>query len=108
MAEDSGAFKTNPLNSSQIGHFVIARDGCGKDASPSEKHGPLARWRASAAYFVTNSFEALRYSRIGLIRGRAKQALWSPRSLQASTARSGPPPKAEPATMRPGFRFLFA
>jgi hypothetical protein len=42
MAEDSGAFKTNPRNSAQIGHFVIAADGCGKDASPPEKHGAIA------------------------------------------------------------------
>src|SRR5260370_5199258 len=69
MAEDSGAFKTNQRNSAQIGHFVIARDSCGKDASPPQKHGSAARSRAPAAYFVTNSVEALRYSRIGLIRG---------------------------------------
>src|SRR5882672_8783328 len=69
MAEDSGAFKTNQRNSAQIGHFVIAGNGCGEDASPLEKHGSVAQSRSSAAYFVTNSFEALRYSRIGLIRG---------------------------------------
>jgi hypothetical protein len=69
MAEDSGAFKTNQRNSAQIGHFVIARERCGKDTSPPEKHGSTARSRAPAAYFVTNSVEALRYSRIGLIRG---------------------------------------
>src|SRR5258708_27011135 len=69
MAEDSGAFKTNQRNSAQIGHFVIARERCGKDASPPEKHGSVARSRSPAAYFVTNSVEALRYSRIGLIRG---------------------------------------
>jgi hypothetical protein len=33
MAEDSGAFKTNQRNSARIGHFVIARERCGKDAS---------------------------------------------------------------------------
>src|ERR1700675_1518799 len=69
MAEDSGAFKTNQRNSAQIGHFVIARERCGKDTSPPEKYGSTARSRAPAAYFVTNSVEALRYSRIGLIRG---------------------------------------
>jgi hypothetical protein len=37
MAEDSGAFKTNPRNSAQIGHFVIARASCGKDASRRKK-----------------------------------------------------------------------
>jgi hypothetical protein len=33
MTEDSGAFKTNPGNSAQIGHFVITRERRGKDAS---------------------------------------------------------------------------
>ena len=28
MTEDSGAFKTNPGNSVQIGHFAIARERC--------------------------------------------------------------------------------
>jgi len=42
MAEDSGAFKTNQRKSAQIGHFVIARERCGKDASPPEKHGSTA------------------------------------------------------------------
>jgi hypothetical protein len=40
MAEDSGAFKTNPRNSAQTGHFVICRDRCGKDASPFGKRTP--------------------------------------------------------------------
>src|SRR5439155_7893298 len=34
-------------------------------------------------------------------------ALWSPRSLQTQRPNRGPP-KAEPASMLPGFRFLFA
>jgi len=30
MTEDSGAFKTNPGNSAQIGHFVIRRERAAK------------------------------------------------------------------------------
>jgi hypothetical protein len=33
MAEDSGAFKTNPRNSAQFRHFVIARPARGNGAS---------------------------------------------------------------------------
>jgi len=33
MAEDSGAFKTNPRDSAQFGHFVIARPSRGNGAS---------------------------------------------------------------------------
>jgi hypothetical protein len=43
MTEDSGAFKTNPRNSAQIGHFVITGKRCGKDASRRKK-------RRSSAY----------------------------------------------------------
>jgi hypothetical protein len=42
MTEDSGAFKTNPRNSAQIGHFVIVRERCGKDASRLKKRRPSA------------------------------------------------------------------
>jgi hypothetical protein len=108
MAEDSGAFKTNPRNSAQIGHFVIAADGCGKDASPPEKHGPSTRSRSPAANFVTNSFEALRYSRIGLIRDLRSRLCGHRVPFKPQRPDQGPPPKAEPATMLPGFRFLFA
>jgi hypothetical protein len=57
MTEDSGAFKTKPRNSAQIGHFVIAGDRawdqpwdrfrvrCGKDASPHEKRRRPAQAR---------------------------------------------------------------
>jgi hypothetical protein len=45
MAEDSGAFKTNPRNSARIGHFVIAGDRCGKDASPPGKCVPSGHGR---------------------------------------------------------------
>src|SRR6266404_4439037 len=108
MAEDSGAFKTNQRNSAQIGHFVIARDCCDKDASPPQKHRSAARSRALAAYFVTNSVEALRYSRIGLIRGMRSGACGHRVPFKSQRPNPGPPPKAEPATMLPGFRFLFA
>jgi hypothetical protein len=30
MAEDSGAFKTNPRNSARNGHFVIVREAAAK------------------------------------------------------------------------------
>jgi hypothetical protein len=49
MTEDSGAFKTKPRNSAQIGHFVIAgehcRNRCGKEASPHEKRRRPAQAR---------------------------------------------------------------
>jgi hypothetical protein len=45
MTEDSGAFKTNPRNSAQIGHFVITRGRCGKDASGCEKRRSSANLR---------------------------------------------------------------
>jgi hypothetical protein len=48
MTEDSGAFKTNPGNSAQIGHFVIAGDRCGKDASGCEKRRSSAILRHRA------------------------------------------------------------
>src|SRR5260221_8027427 len=108
MAEDSGAFKTNQRNSAQIGHFVIARERCGKDASPPEKHGSPARSRAPATYFVTNTVEALRYSRIGLIRGVRCWPCGHRVPFKPQRPNPRPPPKAEPATMLPGFRFLFA
>jgi hypothetical protein len=108
MAEDSGAFKTNQRNSAQIGHFVIARDSCGKDASPPQKHRSAARSRAPAAYFVTNSVEALRYSRIGLIRGMRNRLCGHRVPFKSQRPDPGAPAKAEPATMLPGFRFLFA
>jgi hypothetical protein len=47
MAEDSGAFKTNPRNSAQIGHFVIGRERCDKDASRRKKRrspAPRRHW----------------------------------------------------------------
>jgi hypothetical protein len=62
----------------------------------------------SAANFVTNRYEALRYSRIGLIRV-ANPGLTSghrvPFGINSPAASSG---KAELASMLPGFRFLFA
>jgi hypothetical protein len=39
MAEDSGAFKTNPAKSRQIQAFVIRQRRC-RHASPSEKNSP--------------------------------------------------------------------
>jgi len=60
MTEDSGAFKTNPGNSAQIGHFVIARDRCGKDASGGEKASLIGAPTPAPANFITNRFEALR------------------------------------------------
>jgi hypothetical protein len=37
MAEDSGAFKTNPRNSAQFGHFVMTRQHRGNEAAPVKK-----------------------------------------------------------------------
>jgi hypothetical protein len=37
MAEDSGAFKTNPRNSAQFGHIVMTRQHRGNDAAPLKK-----------------------------------------------------------------------
>jgi hypothetical protein len=44
MAEDSGAFKTNPRNSAQIGHFVIAREAAAKipQGSKNAIQGPIS------------------------------------------------------------------
>jgi hypothetical protein len=38
MAEDSGAFKTNPANSCQVPAFVKFREGRCREASPVRKH----------------------------------------------------------------------
>jgi hypothetical protein len=50
MTEDSGAFKTNPGNSAQIGHFVIGRDPCGKEASGCEKRRSSANHKRSPPF----------------------------------------------------------
>src|ERR1700682_5881267 len=107
MAEDSGAFKTNQRNSAQIGHFVIARElrqGCLTDRE-NLVHRPTAVFRR---IFCNKQLRSVEIFSNRSDSQRAKLALWSPRSLQASTASSRPPPKAEPATMLPGFRFVFA
>jgi hypothetical protein len=46
MAEDSGAFKTNPRNSAQIGRFVIAREAATKMPHGSKN----ADYRSIAAF----------------------------------------------------------
>ena len=58
MAEDSGAFKTNQRNSAQIGHFVICRDRCGKDASPFGKRTPRDNGRKRKYYRITTQGRA--------------------------------------------------
>jgi hypothetical protein len=60
LKEDRGAFKTIPRNSAQIGHFVMTRDGCGKDASPHEKNAP-GDYGLATPQIVTNNVETLRY-----------------------------------------------
>jgi hypothetical protein len=44
MAEDSGAFKTNPRNSAQIGHIVIVAIAAAKmpHGSKNAVHRPIA------------------------------------------------------------------
>jgi hypothetical protein len=87
MAEDSGAFKTNPRNSAQIGHFVIACERLRQRYRIAGKCFPAPDLAGPLAYFVTNSFEALRYSRIGLIRGVCETGCVVTASLQASNGR---------------------
>jgi hypothetical protein len=47
MAEDSGAFKTSPPNSAQIGHFVITAIAAAKmpHGSKNAVHPPIAALR---------------------------------------------------------------
>jgi hypothetical protein len=54
MAEDSGAFKTNPRNSARIPAFVMTRALRCKDASPPETFSGMSR-AFQTADFVTNA-----------------------------------------------------
>jgi hypothetical protein len=62
MAEDSGAFKTNPRDSAQFGHFVISLLARGNGASLV--HETLSEVFPGHPYrrFVTNVMKSLRYS----------------------------------------------
>jgi hypothetical protein len=69
MAEDSGAFKTNPVNSRQIPAFY---NDPGTALPPSlTGRGNVFRQtrRHHNADFLTSAGKPLRYSRISLIRG---------------------------------------
>src|ERR1700682_2068480 len=90
MAEYSGAFKTNQRNSAQIGHFVIARElrqGCLTDRE-NLVHRLTAVFRR---IFCNKQVRSVEIFSNRSDSQRAKLALWSPRSLQASTAPSRPP-----------------
>jgi hypothetical protein len=63
MAEDSGAFKTNPRNSAQFGHFIKARPVRGAARHFIQK--TLSKYfRHLRRRFVTSAGNPLRYSRI--------------------------------------------
>ena len=101
MAEDSGAFKTNPRNSARIGHFVNG-PVCGKDASLHEKKSSGGLRPRGRADFVTNSVRRcdilIRPDSPPREAGRPLVVTAFPKSAR----------QAEPAPMLPGFRFLFA
>src|SRR4051794_19675365 len=107
MPEDSGAFKTSPPNSAQIGHFVIAREAAAKMPHRSKNaiHHPIA---AFGREFCTTGFEAFaifsnRPDSPARIRSRPVVTAFPSASIALHS-----PGKAELASMLPGFRFLFA
>src|SRR5665647_2506143 len=97
MAEDSGAFKTNPANSRPISAFSRDREAPlpRSITGPGNVFGQFARH--SCLRFLTSAGKPLRYSEIGLIRGalagsaalRTRPIRWSPRS-QCSKAFAEP------------------
>jgi hypothetical protein len=62
MAEDSGAFKTNPRNSAQFRHIVIAGPARGNDASPVQETFSEMFPGHPRRRIVTNAGKRLRYS----------------------------------------------
>ena len=107
MAEDSGAFKTNPRNSAQFGHFVIARERRGKDASRRE-NGFCGAYRSHCPPILHGTDSGgLLYSGISRF-AAAKAAHPSDHRVPLSPRPCGAPAKAELELMLPGFRFLFA
>jgi hypothetical protein len=104
MTEDSGAFKTNPRNPVQYGHFVMARHAAAK-MSHGLRNSVYVPEVINRPHFVTNTLQALRYSRIGLIRARDTG---SPRVVTAFPLHQDSPAEGGTAPMLPGLRFLFA
>src|SRR5206468_2200031 len=68
----------------------------------------IAVQQPAEADFVTNRFETLRYSRIGLIRGGEAGPLSGHRVPFGVNSPAASRPGGKHASMLPGFRFLFA
>jgi hypothetical protein len=118
MTEDSGAFKTNPANSGPISAQATARGPCGHRAARPE-NAFLAALIAFAASIFNKRKQAVAVfsnqpdSRAPVLcaASRTRPVLWSPRSRWLKGLRkisNRDIPKAEFASMLPGFRFLFA
>jgi hypothetical protein len=67
MAEDSGAFKTNPVNSGRIPPFVITRRTVATKPHQAE-NGFQSPDMPLSGRFLASAGKPLRYSRISLIR----------------------------------------
>jgi hypothetical protein len=82
MTEDSGAFKTNPVNSGGIPPFVMIRRTVATKPHRTE-NGFCSPDTPLSGRFLASAGKPLRYSRIGLIRcaggvsGIANTALFS-------------------------------
>src|ERR1700694_4718761 len=115
MAEDSGAFKTNPRDSAQFGHFMISRLARGNGASLVHKTlsrgvsgasiPPICNKRYEVVALFLNQPDSCAPAVSPLSRWRL--VLWSPRSQRLKDLRSTHA-EAELASMLPGLRFLFA
>jgi hypothetical protein len=114
MAEDSGAFKTNQVNSAPIPAFVIARADRCNEAAPAKnalfglRHG-YSRFRFNkrpqTVAVSLNQPDSLRQR--GSLRCERGQ-FSGHRVPDGSRAFANIPAKAESASMLPGFRFLLA
>jgi hypothetical protein len=62
MTEDSGAFKTNPRNPAQFGHFAISPPVRGNGASPAQETLSEVFFGHPRRRFVANAAKPLRYS----------------------------------------------
>jgi hypothetical protein len=110
MAEDSGAFKTNPANSRQVPAFVkFQRSLTGFGNALSNINGALIAliFNKHHEYVAVSSNQPDSLRAGGARRVGNAAILSSPRSLWLK-AFANDPAKAELAFMLPGFRFLFA
>jgi len=108
MAEDSGAFKTNPRNSARIGHFVITAIAAAKmpHGSKNAVHRPNA---AIASEFCNEQVRGVEiFSNRPDSRCESGSVPVVTAFPSASTALQPLEATAELASMLPGFRFLFA